>query len=103
MPIVLKDKTEKKIKKKNWLTPKNGKTKFSSYFSFVLALKTIHAQMLFWSVFLKTHKKTLVTTKNSQNGVFDSQELFLCVFKNTNQKNISASIVFKAESKPKHE
>ena len=28
---------------------------------------------------------------------------FLCVFKNTGQKNICASIIFKAESKPKHE
>ena len=27
----------------------------------------------------------------------------MCVFKNTNKKNIFASIVFKAESKPKHE
>ena len=27
---------------------------------------------------------------------------FLCVFKNTDQKNISVYIVFKAESKPKH-
>ena len=27
----------------------------------------------------------------------------MCVFKNTNQKNICASIVFKAESKPKHD
>ena len=28
---------------------------------------------------------------------------FLCVFKNTDQKDFSESIVFKAESKPKHE
>ena len=28
---------------------------------------------------------------------------FKCVFKNTDQKDICASIVFKAESKPKHE
>ena len=27
----------------------------------------------------------------------------LCVFKNTDKKNICASIVFKVESKPKHE
>ena len=40
--------------------------------------------MLFWSVFLKTHKKTLLTAKNSQNGIFES-------------------FVFKAESKLKHE
>ena len=27
----------------------------------------------------------------------------MCVFKNTEQKNFGVSIVFKAESKPKHE
>ena len=59
--------------------------------------------MLFRSVFLKMHKKTLLTTQNSQNGVFYGQKLVLCIFKNINQKNICASIVFKAESKPKHE
>ena len=45
--------------------------KYSSYFSFVLALKIIDAQMLFWSVFLKTHKKMLLTAENGQNGIFD--------------------------------
>ena len=39
----------------------------------VLAFKTIDTQMLFWSVFLKTHKKPLLTIQNGQNGVFDSQ------------------------------
>ena len=38
-----------------------------------LPLKLLDAQMLFWSVFFKTHKKKLLTTKNSQNDVFDSQ------------------------------
>ena len=56
---------EKKISEKISLPPKkriyefwnkNLKKNISSYFSFVLALKTIDAQMLFWSVFLKTHK-----------------------------------------------
>ena len=41
--------------------------------------------MLFWSVFLKTHKKTLKATENGQNGIFDSNN-FLCIFKNTEQK-----------------
>ena len=58
--------------------------------------------MLFWSVFLKTHKKQLLTAKNGQNGVFAVNNFFLCVFKNTDQKDICVSIVFKAESKPKH-
>ena len=43
-----------------------------NFFS-VLAFKTIDTQMLFWTVFLKTHKKPLFTAKNGQNGVFDSQ------------------------------
>ena len=76
----------------------------SSYFLFVLALKTIEAQILFWSVFLKKHKKRYQPPKTAKMAfLFDSQELFLCVFKNTDQKNICASIVFKDESKPKRE
>ena len=47
-------------------------------------------------------KNPSLTAKYGQNGIFGSQLLFLCVFKNTNQKNICASIVFKAESKPKN-
>ena len=31
-----------------------------------------------------------------------ANSFFKCVFKNTDQKDICASIVFKAESKPKH-
>ena len=31
-----------------------------------------------------------------------ANSFFLCFFKNTDQKKICASIVFKAESKPKH-
>ena len=42
-----------------------GSTKYFFFLS-VLAFKTIGTQMLFWSVFLKTHK-------NGQNGVFDGQ------------------------------
>ena len=80
MFIVWKLKLKKK-REKNCLTPKRAflsfeiktEKKCSSYFSFVLALKTLDAQMLFWSVFLKTQKKTLLTAKNGQNGVFDSQ------------------------------
>ena len=40
----------------------------------------------------------LLTTKNSKNCVFHGQSLFLCIFKNTDQKNICASNVLKAES-----
>ena len=56
MSIVFKAKAEKKIQKKIGWTPKkriyefwnkNLKKNISSYFSFVLALKMIDAQMLF--------------------------------------------------------
>ena len=59
--IVFKAKAEKnKIQKKNFtpqkallwvLKQKPFKKNISSYFSFILALKTIDAKMLFWSVF----------------------------------------------------
>ena len=47
-------------------TPQNN---FSSCFGFDSALKTIKAQMFFWSVFLKTQKK-LLTVKNAILAVF---------------------------------
>ena len=56
--IVLKAKTEK-IKKKNWVTPKKEclwvwktilEKNCSSSFTFVLAVKTIDAQMFSWSI-----------------------------------------------------
>ena len=62
MLIVLKDKTEKKKKllvdpQKSVFLSFKTKTakKCSSYFSNVLALKTIDAQMFCWSVFWKAH------------------------------------------------
>ena len=78
MSIVLKAKTEKKLvdPQKSFFFEfwnKNRKPIFSSYFSFALALKTIDAQMLFDQFFVKVHKKTLLTAKNGQDGVFDSQ------------------------------
>ena len=54
---------------------KNGK-KISSYLSLVLTLKTIDAQMLFWSVFLKTHKKPLLIEKMA----FLTVNNFFCAF-----------------------
>ena len=58
--------------------------------------------MLFWSVFLKPHKKVINRQKRPK-WCFWRPITFFVHFKNTNQKNICASIVFKAESKPKHE
>ena len=46
---------------------------FQFFSSSVLAFKTIDTQMLFLTVFFKTHKKMLLTAKNSQNGVVGSQ------------------------------
>ena len=115
---ILKAKTEKKIRKKlinpqkkAFLSFEKKTVKkcffifffcFSFLIWFVLALKTIDAQMLFWSVFLKTHKKTVINRQKRPKWRFWQSITFLCVFKNTDQKNICASIVFKAESKPKH-
>ena len=49
--------------------PKNS---FSKCFGFDSALKTIDAQMSFWSVFLKTHLKKLFAFKNDILAVFGS-------------------------------
>ena len=84
---VLKAKTEKIKYKKSVDHPKRPflsfeiKTinNFFFIFFFCLALKTIDAQMLLRSVFLKTHKKTILTAKNGQNVVFDGHYLF-CEF-----------------------
>ena len=54
--------------------------------------------MFFSSVFLKMHKKKLLTAKNGQICVFWCLIAFLMHFKNTDQKKICASIVNKAES-----
>ena len=45
---------------------------FSSCFGFDSGLKTIDAQMTFWSVFLKTHYKKLLAVKNAILTVFGS-------------------------------
>ena len=76
---------------------------FFNFFSSVLSFKTIYTQMLFWSVFLKTHKKTVINRQKWPKWRFWlSITFFLYVIKNTDQKNICAYIVFKAESKSKH-
>ena len=76
-----------------------GSTNFFSSFFSDSALKTIDAQMLCRFVFLKTYK----TPKTAKMECLTVNNFSQCVFKNTDQKNICASIVFKAESKPKHE
>ena len=60
--------------------------------------------MLFWSVFFKTYKTTVINRQKRPKWRFcRSITFFLFVLKNIDQKNICASIVFKAESKLKHE
>ena len=49
---------------------KTTQKKFFPCFGFESALNTIDAQMLFWLVFLKTHKKKLLTAKNAILAVF---------------------------------
>ena len=62
------------------------------------ALKTIEAQLSFWSVFLKTHQKKLLTNKIAILAVNNS---FLFVLKNSDQNNICVYIVLKAKTEKK--
>ena len=88
-------------KLKNALFRESPKFYFLNFFS-VLTFKTIDTQMLSWSVFFKTHTKTLLTAKNEQNGVFMVNNFFFVRFKSTDKKNICVSIVLKVKSEPKH-
>ena len=72
------------------------------FFQFQLFKQQTHKCYFNQYQYQKMHKKTFLTAKSSQNGVVDRQFLF-CIFKNTDQKNICAFFVFKADSKPKHE
>ena len=75
----------------------------SSCFSFDSAFKTIDAQIFFWLVFLKTHKKSYWPSKTPFWPFLAVNKVFLCVLNNTDQNNICASIVFKAKTKEKYE
>ena len=85
----------KKIKKKNWLTPKKGifelwnknVKNLSSYFSFVFTLKIIDAQMLFLSVFLKTHKKTVINRQKRPKWRFWQSITFFVRFQKYRSKD----------------
>ena len=81
---------------------KTFRKKFSSYFSFVSALKTIDTHMLFWSVFLKMHFKKVINHQKQSKLRFCQLTTFFVRFQNTAQKNICLSMVFKAKSEPKH-
>ena len=55
------------------------------------------------SVFLKTHKKSYWLSKTPFWPFLAVNNVFLCIFKNTDQNNICVSIVFKAKTKEKYE
>ena len=109
--LFLKLKQKKNMKKKYfydfYFKLKNalfgGQSIFFLNFFSLLSFKTIDTQMLFWSVFLKTHKKNVINRQKRPKWWFWRSIIFFCIFKNTDQKNICVSIVFKAESKLKHE
>ena len=86
-----------------WFLKKTPQTKFYSSFGFDSALKTIDAQMFLWSVFLKMHNKSYWLSKTPFWPFLAVNNVFLCVFINTDQNNICASIVFKAKTKEKYE
>ena len=54
-----------------WFLKKTRPKKNSSCFGLDSTLKTLDAQMFIWSVFLKMHKKNLLTLKNAILAVFD--------------------------------
>ena len=47
------------------------------------------------------YTKNLLTVKNAILAVFGVNNVFLCIFKNTDQNNICVSIVLKAKAKKK--
>ena len=76
---------------------------FSSSFGFDSALKTIDAQMSFWSVFLKTHKKKAISDQKRHFGCFWQLITFFLVhcINTTDKNNICVSIISKAKAKTK--
>ena len=61
---------------------------FSPCFGFDSDLITIDAQMFFWLIFLKTHKKVIDCQKHHFGCFWRLIMGFLYVFKNTDQNNI---------------
>ena len=71
---------------------------------FVIVLKAIDAQMLFWSVFFKMHETKVINFQKWPKWRFWGLITFVwSVFKHAEQNNNCVFIVFKAESEPKHE
>ena len=82
-----------------------GSNNFLKQFFFpVLAFNTIESPMFFWSVYLNAQEKKLLTAKKTTKIAFwGLNTVFSAISKIPTKKNICASIVFKAESEPKHE
>ena len=84
-----------------WRKP--PKKNFSLCFGFDSALNTIDAQMFFWLVFFKTHKKIVIDHQKHHFGSFWRLiTFFLCVLNNIDQDNICVSIVLKAKTEKKY-
>ena len=66
---------------------------FNNFFS-VLAFKTIHTQMLFWSVFLKMHKKTVINRQKRPKWCFWQSITFLCAFSKILTKRAFVRLLF---------
>ena len=87
-----------------WGFKENPKKKFFCVcFGFDSTFKTIDAQMYLWSIFLKTHKKVIDRQKRHFGCFWWLITVFICVFKNSDQNNICASIVFKDKTKENYE
>ena len=78
---------------------KKRKQNFSSYFSFVLALKTKDAQMLFLLALLKSHKRIVINCHKRLKWHFWRSITFVSKLPT---KRTFVRHCFKAESKPKH-
>ena len=98
--MFLRLKQKKKFLRK-LVDPKKARLWVSKPKPYVLALKSKDTQVLFWSLFLKMQQKKLITAKTTKKGILIANSFFKCVLKNTDQKDICASIVFKDESKLK--
>ena len=98
---VFKAKTEEKYKEnlfksfyfKTWKCTFWGSTNFFSSFFSHSALKTIDTQMLFWSIFLKTHKKSYKLPKTAKIA-FLTVYNFFCAFSKIPIKRTFVRLLF---------
>ena len=104
-------KTHKQIFFFFWLTHKKSIFKFGNknrkkivfIFFFCFSFKNNRRTNVILISIFENAQKNVINCQKRPKWRFWRSIVFLCIFKNTYQKNICASIVFKAESKPKHE